>query len=696
MDDLIEQVICYSGNGEPNFEPACVVMSLNKHRSPAGPYFMHKAQLNILNSALHLWLLSPAPCRLASSIHLTGQARRHVASASYSRAPHFGSPVPKEAVRVDLKTHKLFSDPKVADLPPSREHLPPSQALALLPRERVPSPSQDGHHPKRKSKGHTETRNGKFTAAIVGPVPKRPPKKPYGPKRSAGRQQKILPRNSSTPNISLATNDQDVEQAWAVYRSNITQDLPALASAEIHRLFHILATQKPQVRKNASRMRQLVDELRLRKATSVREWEWNSLILASASGFRSIPAKDYHSALAVLSDWEEDLAQVRSHLKTSQKAGVRLFDFAPSAATYNILLSIAMRTRDQDLVQDALTRLRSFSSGRSIPFDRYTRLTLLARHRTTGRMDRILVSLKRMLNRKETISTDEANATIWSMVWNNHIEEAAVLYSKMTNRHRYLASPLSDRESPNNSLNSTQVSSYSGLMLCRFPEVVKAFEGLEPDEKTFTILIQAYAYKGQLVRALAVLQDYLDFVAVSSGTWTRAPPREPPEVHLLAVFRALIIGFVKYGYYRQILESKRSEKALVKTPRNLTSNTFPVLGARIDYGSSRPYPEQSTHNPTALLHIIRSYVVLSSALSSAYCATTPLTLPPVSFVRTIMLAIRNTAGDDTGFRCTVWSLLVRERLAPCGQEWRLQRASKPWRKMREEFGINWSWDKQAD
>ncbi|KAG9000316.1 hypothetical protein FRB90_011841 [Tulasnella sp. 427] len=491
--------------------------------------------------------------------------------------------------------------------------------------------------------------------------------------------------------LTEAIRNRRVATAWYIYeaqKNRVRKDGRrggrSVPTGLIHSLFALLAGAHPQTRLHYVRMKELADVLRRRGHGNVREWEWNALINAAGRGFRKTTEADYRAAIEVLDEWEADVRLSKDLSLSSQDVAAAdgstsIGKSTPSIQTYNILVSIAARTGSHQLYQDALHRLQRFT-GKLDAVSYFTRIT---HYREKGQLDQIPRFLERMLADGLPLPVDGANAIIWAYASNGHLETAQQIYNTMI--------PNTSSSPPPSSPSISNLSSASSTNpILRFPSILKAISALHPDHRTYIMLVQAYAQAGQLASALDTLQDYLATISEDKGAQglsAKLGHVRAGDKQLTAAFRGIFLGFVKYGTAGTRYSSKRAfvgmslKEAASALLMNLSSSTG-------QSEMSVPGVDTSHFNTETLLSLFRFYIVLTTSHISE--ANHPIPLPPPQFVRTILMAFKNTALPETAAPLLndVWATIVSQRLEPCGRKWLNQRDGWVWTKIRRDFSVD--------
>lgn len=490
--------------------------------------------------------------------------------------------------------------------------------------------------------------------------------------------------------LTEAIRKRRIASAWHIYeaqknrtRKDGTRGGRSVPTGLIHSLFALLAGARPQTRLHYIRMKELAEVLKRRGHGNLREWEWNALVNAAGRGFRKTTSEDYHAATAVLEEWEAEIRLLKDMGSQSAPArGPAGSDLvAPSTKTYNTLISIAARTGSRPLYQDALRRLERFAGTP----DAVTYLARITHYRKKGQLDQIPPLLEKMTTNGWPLQTDGANAVIWAYASNGQLDIARQIYDTMI---AALPSPSSPQEPPPSSSQDPLVAPSNPILSNPFISI--AFHKAHPNHRTYIMMLQAYAQAGQLAPALDILQDYLTAISAAEDSRRSLPKTvhvRAGDKQVTAAFRGLFLGFVKHG---NATTQPLSERAFVRMSLKEAASALLLDMAPPDARSQKTVPDAVAYqfSTESLLSLFRFYIILTTSYISE--ANHPILLPPAQFVRTILLAFKNTAPPETASSLLndVWRTIVIQRLEPCGKKWVDHRHGWVWAKVRRDFGVN--------
>lgn len=415
-----------------------------------------------------------------------------------------------------------------------------------------------------------------------------------------------------------------VAEAWDAYRTLCSLSRgQGLAGGEqhipfshLHRLARILASTRPRTRTLFLRLLSVLSNIR-KSGGEIKLWEWNALIDCAGKGWRKTRPEDFTNALDVFSDMVSQNAPGTAFPRSEDRSVV--YDHHsgnavnPDIVTYTTLLNIAARTLSPASLQHATSLLKS--SG--LPPNRITHLSLLRYFTRTKQLSGVRETLSHMKEQGLEVGLDGVNAVIWAFGFNNQMDVASTIYRVL--RHNVL--PELEKSEHDIDAAIRYLVDAHGLIISR--EMI-------PNEVTYMIMIQTFAYHGDLVRALHVFMDLL-----SSLNFEPSAPRVRDEhgdlqpthyAPTITAFRALFLGFARHG---QPPISKRP-----KLTERLVSLRKPV-------GDS-PWTLENLH-----------------ALFNSFLRLPADTRVPERVIYWILVAFGKTSGHDAGKLRRALSLLEK-------------------------------------
>ena len=352
--------------------------------------------------------------------------------------------------------------------------------------------------------------------------------------------------------LNVMGTTQCFNEAWDAYRAFSSHPLaedPTLnkyPSRHLHRLVSLLATIRPRTRKVYLSLVSIMSALRA-SGHLIHTWEWNLLMDASAKGWRKTRFEDYKTSLRVFNDMSayqkevlesNDPQHVDRNVRSSShdEGSISLHnDFAPDIHSYTTLISHAART----LSPRALEHARSLLNSTRIIPNRVTLLAQLRLHTSHNQMFGVRRIIAEIRDRGLTLDVYGVNSVVWAFARNGHMEVAEAIYRVL--RSNIDVDGLADWMLP-----GVEEEIAATIKFLDEVENIVIPPSIIPDRITYTILIQSYAYQGDLTRALQVFTDMLssqDPTAIWRGK-VGAGARFPSVIQ---IFRAIFLGFYHHG-----------------------------------------------------------------------------------------------------------------------------------------------------
>lgn len=350
--------------------------------------------------------------------------------------------------------------------------------------------------------------------------------------------------------LNIIGETQSFNEAWDAYRAFSSHPLaedPVLnkyPSRHLHRLVSLLATVKPRTRKVYLSLVSIISTLRA-SGHLIYTWEWNLLMDTSAKGLRKTRFEDYKTSLQVFNDMLAYQKQIREsddpphnsqNVRGDSHRGTHAHDnFTPDVYSYTTLIFHAART----LSPQALEHARSLLDSAGIIPNRVTLLSQLHLHIYHNQMYGFRRTIAEIRDRGFALDLYGVNSILWAFARNERLDVAEAIYRVLRNNV--------DIDGPDKDMFEGVDEGIAGTV--KFLDEVENIvipPKVVPNGITYTILIQSYAYQGDLTRSLQVFADMLsspDPIA----TWKRdvgAAARFPP---VMQIFRALFLGFYRHG-----------------------------------------------------------------------------------------------------------------------------------------------------
>lgn len=306
--------------------------------------------------------------------------------------------------------------------------------------------------------------------------------------------------------------------------------VPKIPQRHLHHLAHLLASTKPRTRTLFLRLSAVLTMLH-RSGYRIYLWEWNALLDCAGKRWRKCSLEDYKAAVEVFSKMTTPRPSENPSDDENLAAEFDLEHVQPDIITYTTLLYIAGRSLDPSAIRHASNLLRA--SGLSP--NRITHLSLLHYYTRTKQLSGVRSTLQKMREQGFEPGLDGVNACMWAYGRNGHMDVASTIYRVL----RHNLQPELD------------VGEYDIDAAVKYLQDVEgiAIRGdIIPNEITYTSLIQAFAYHGQIMKALHIFVDMLS-----------TPNREPkapisqqigePFLYqpTLAAFRGIFLGFARHA-----------------------------------------------------------------------------------------------------------------------------------------------------
>lgn len=345
----------------------------------------------------------------------------------------------------------------------------------------------------------------------------------------------------------LADNTNSLEDAWDLYQHYHDQGVNTLNDRVLEKLAHRIIHVRRPTRLFFFRLLSVVSRLRLERQKTanyplVRTIEWNALIHFAGNGLRVTTPESYNAALEVYDDMlhhlkREDDAQ-KSQLDPSR---VKLAE--PDIYTYTTLLNIAVKSKHKPAIEHAANLLKSKQAQPT----RVTHLsTLPYRFREEGLLG-IRSLLSTLYDEGYGIDIDGINAYITCAGKEGRIDIVQNLYMVLRQNQLDFLQNGNGNDDHDDEHRPSLSASYSHATNTTLADKDNAnlIEGvliprtLVPDEITYTFVIQALAYSGDILNAINVLTDMLS---------TKRP--EPDNGYYqpsYPIFRAFFLAFSKHA-----------------------------------------------------------------------------------------------------------------------------------------------------
>ncbi|KAG1756048.1 hypothetical protein EDB19DRAFT_2034651 [Suillus lakei] len=307
-------------------------------------------------------------------------------------------------------------------------------------------------------------------------------------------------------------------------------EAPKIPQHHLHHLARLLASTKPRTRTLFLRLSAVLTMLH-RSGFRIYLWEWNALLDCAGKRWRKCSLEDYKAAVEIFSKMTTTWPSENPGDDENLAAEPDLGQVQPDIITYTTLLYIAGRSLDPSAIRHASNLLRA--SG--LPPNRITHLSLLHYYTRTKQLSGVRSTLQKMREQGFEPGLDGINACIWAYGRNGHMDVASTIYRVL--RHNL---------QPELDVGECDIEAAVNYLLD--VEGIAIRGDIIPDEITYTSLIQAFAYHGQIMMALHVFVDMLStpnrepnsFINQQTGEHSLYQPT-------LAAFRGIFLGFARHA-----------------------------------------------------------------------------------------------------------------------------------------------------
>jgi len=376
---------------------------------------------------------------------------------------------------------------------------------------------------------------------------------------------------SRVPLLRTISETQSPSEAWEAYSSLLSIHKSRSSEAagttsqngcneltipypHLHRLARLLSATRPRTRLLFLRLLSVLTTLRS-TGGPIFLWEWNALVDCAGKGRRKSNLQDYRAALNIFQDMVTS-NQAASSLPEYRHAPSKWRDMLPADSlpveqpdifTFTTLLDIASRTSNGQAVQHALSLL----AASELPWNNVTHMARLPYFMHTNQLRAVrgimLISVTRGLD----IVT--LNGCLWAYAYKGRLRVVMQVYYLLrqnvpAGNRAYLddSNPLPLSLDPESYLGANGQDENPILSIRDFiPQATMA-----PDAVTYTLIIQALCYHGDLIGALVVFRDM-----VSTVDPALRPPGSPGELKqsayyykpTYAIYRAIFLGFARHA-----------------------------------------------------------------------------------------------------------------------------------------------------
>ncbi|GJJ07570.1 hypothetical protein Clacol_001773 [Clathrus columnatus] len=460
------------------------------------------------------------------------------------------------------------------------------------------------------------------------------------------------------------------EDSWDAYsrlidlQKSSQEDGPHIPHHYLHFLASRLAKMDVGGRRHFFRLLSVLTCLRTSGGT-IFDWEWNSLIYRSARIYRKTTVEDYRVALGILKDMVNSASISEKELRDS--SGLSSNDVLPDEldntiarpdiVTYTILLGIASRTGNSSAVQHALSML----DASRLPWVPKTHSAMLTYYMHTSQFDAFPRVLAAFLPGDLDIMI--ITRIMWAYAYKGRIRIAMQVYDFLRGNI-----PPEDKrhfeETPQGSFgwDSKETFSPDGTV-CNPILSIPGFidhATMTPNGITYTMMIQALCYNGDLIGALTIFRDMLSTIRTSDRPAHIREFYKPRP----SIYRSFFLGFARHAggvrtslsrslmvrdYEMDTMPLPEFAARLTATPRDAMTITSP--------GNFRVDSPWSLENLEIILENLLDLDLETAAAEEEKSAAVRLSDRTIYW---IMVSFAKTTNNDWYKLYTVWTRLDKK------------------------------------
>ncbi|KAF9268222.1 hypothetical protein L218DRAFT_893092 [Marasmius fiardii PR-910] len=340
-------------------------------------------------------------------------------------------------------------------------------------------------------------------------------------------------------NLHVIANTQSVEEAWNAYTTVLNSPPPQnhdgnpkIPFQHLHRLCRLLARRRPKTRIQFLRLLSIMYTLR-KTGGKIHPHEWNALMANAGNGWRRARPEEFKLAFNVFHEMSAGLPPGSTFSSSDYPPLDTSQPVQPDIYSYNTLINVAAKTLYRHTVARASTLIRSSEFSP----DRITHLSLLTFFSKTRNLPAVRSTLRKMQQQGLDLGLDGVTSCLWAYNLAGRIDIVKLIYRVL--KQNSISDP---RLRENSIADALRTLGAEGIIIT---------EQMRPNEVTFTEVIQALAYQGDLHAAINVFLDMLSSDNIEVGA-----PLVRGENGVLcyakysptyAVFRALFLGFSRHG-----------------------------------------------------------------------------------------------------------------------------------------------------
>lgn len=394
---------------------------------------------------------------------------------------------------------------------------------------------------------------------------------PVNPSSTVPRSRDVLQSRAAL--LRIISKTQCVSEAWEAYNTLLSTHKPRISvshnapgsmspkrSGEVtipyphlHRLARLLSSTRPRTRQLFLRLLSVLTILRS-TGGPIFLWEWNALIDCAGKGWRKTNIEDYRTALGIFQDMVTS-NRIASSSSEPRHASSEWKDMLPAdrhpieqpdIITFTTLLDIASRTLDDKAILHAMSLLAA--SG--LPWNNVTLMARLPYFIHTNQLHAVRGILSVIVTRGLDLST--VNGCLWAYAYRGRLRMVMEVYS-LLRRNIPVEDrlDLGDSNRPPLSMDPesyNEVKGENGNHFLSIPGFISQAT-MEPDVVTYTLIIQALCYHGDLIAALTVFRDMVSTV----DPRLRRSGKRGGNIQLAyykptyAIYRAIFLAFARHA-----------------------------------------------------------------------------------------------------------------------------------------------------
>ncbi|KAJ7283467.1 hypothetical protein C8J57DRAFT_736043 [Mycena rebaudengoi] len=332
--------------------------------------------------------------------------------------------------------------------------------------------------------------------------------------------------------LRVLGNTQSASQGWMAYCALVSVPF-VVPIRHLRRLARLIGRNTPKTRTQFHRLLSVLTSIH-QSGGKISLRQWNALIDNAGKGQRKARPQDFRLTLDMFTD-----------MVTGKPPGYSLSESGPipedanqhnplpDISTYNILMNHAANLR----TPTAISRATSLLTASGVPVSRITHLTALKYYANAEELSGVRASLAKMRQQGIELGIDGINASMWAFACRRRLDITMKLYRVL--RHNV---------TPETHLGPDDIYSANQTLL---EENIVVRPDMVPNAITFTTIIQATSFHGNLNAALTVFMDMLSSNNIEMGAPLYRDEqgilKPSPYSPTLPVFRGLFLGFSRHG-----------------------------------------------------------------------------------------------------------------------------------------------------